>query len=158
MLLVAAAESQNQSSATTTVVQPPPPAKWTGAGKIRVNGGYAEFAFNVRRRPDGTVQGQLEFENEVTKLDVHSISINTLTVTGQTATFTGTVYERVHNGPTKGPYNFSVTVQDNDQPPGPDTFRIQISDPYNTNEGGTVVRGRIEQQTWDSRDDRDDTE
>jgi len=148
--------SNNQSSATTTVVQPPPPAKWTGAGKMAVNNGYAEFGFNVRRRPDGTVRGQLEFENEVTKLDAHSISINTLTVTGQTATFTGTVYERVRGGPTMGPYNFTVTVQDNDQPPGPDTFRIQISDPSNTNESGNVVRGRIEQQTWDSRDDRDD--
>src|SRR4029077_15561470 len=130
--------SNNKSCVTTQVVQPQA-AKWTGAGKIRTrSGGWAEFGFNVRRRPDGSVRGQLEFENEQTELDVDSITINTLTVSGQTATFTGTVQEKVGKGPTKGPYNFSVTVQDNDQPQAPDTFSIRISDPYNTTESGQV--------------------
>jgi uncharacterized repeat protein (TIGR01451 family) len=144
---------------TTTVTQPPAaPAKWTGAGKIRTqNGGFAEFGFDVRQRRDGSVFGQLEFENEKSKLDVESITINTLTVSGQTATFTGTVREKVHGGPSQGPYNFTVTVSDND-PQGRDTFSISIpSDPYQTFESGPVIRGKIEQGTWDGRDDRDDT-
>jgi len=149
----------NSDSETTTVIQQVTPAKWTGSGKIRVNGGYASFGFTVKKKKNGVVQGQLDFDNLVTKLDVDSISITSLVVSGNTATFSGTVRERRANGPSMGPYNFTVTVQDNGDPgKGRDTFRIQISDPYGTNEGGTLTQGNIEQNTWDSRDDNDDRE
>jgi len=149
----------NSDSETTTVIQQVTPAKWTGSGKIRVNGGYASFGFTVKKKKNGVVQGQLDFDNLVTKLDVDSISITSLVVSGNTATFSGTVRERMANGPSMGPYNFTVTVQDNGDPgKGRDTFRIQISDPYGTNEGGMLTQGNIEQNTWDSRDDNDDRE
>jgi len=149
----------NSDSETTTVIQQVTPAKWTGSGKIGVAGGYATFGFTVKKKKNGVVQGQLDFDNLVTKLDVDSISITSLVVSGNTATFSGTVRERRANGPSMGPYNFTVTVQDNGDPgKGRDTFRIQISDPYGTNEGGTLTQGNIEQNTWDSRDDNDDRE
>jgi uncharacterized repeat protein (TIGR01451 family) len=148
----------SSNTVMTTVTQPAQaPAKWTGSGKIKAqNGGFAEFGFNVRTRRDGSIQGHLEFENEKSKLDAQSITINSMTVVGQTLTFTGTVRERGHGGQWSGSYNFTVTATDNDNPPGPDTFSIQISDPSHTNESGTVVKGKIEQGTFDGRDDKDD--
>jgi len=149
----------NSDSETTTVIQQVTPAKWTGAGKIKVNGGFASFAFTVKKKKNGVVQGQMDFDNLVTKLDVDSISVNTLTVSGNTATFTGTVRERVRNGQWSGPYDFTVTVQDNADPgKGRDTFQIQINDPFNTNESGPLTQGNIENSGFDSRDDRDDRE
>src|SRR5206468_2308873 len=113
--------ANNSDSATTTVN--PAAAKWTGAGKIAVTGGSASFGFMVERKTNGAVVGQLDFDNLVTKLDADSITVNSLTVTGNSATFGGTVQERINGGPWNGPYNFTVTVQDNANPgTGHDTF------------------------------------
>jgi uncharacterized repeat protein (TIGR01451 family) len=138
--------SNNTATASTTVVAPA--AKWTGGGQINVNGGTANFGFNVERKTqNGSVKGHLEFHNHVNGLHVHSIAITSLKVIGNKAIFKGTVDESTNGGPKSGPYNFTVTVQDVDQGRN-DKFEIQISDPNGTHEGSSVTpirHGNIEQ-------------
>src|SRR5439155_19054948 len=117
----------NTASDTTTVTQAPlpgqqPPAKWTGGGTIAVPDGNASFGFNVQRKTtNGPVSGQLEFNDHAKKLTVHSTSIDSLTVSGNTATFSGSCQESQKGSP-KSSCTFTVTVQDNGK--SGDTFRI----------------------------------
>jgi uncharacterized repeat protein (TIGR01451 family) len=138
--------SNNTGKATTTVVAPP--TEWNGHGVIAVSGGKAAFAFEVERESaNGPVTGHLLFYHYVRRLFVQSISITSLVANGHTVAFTGTVKELTADGQLQGPYNFTVTAAENNDPArgrGNDTFRIQISDPGGTNEGGTLIRGRIE--------------
>ena len=66
-----------------------------------------------------------------------SLTVNTLVISGNTATFTGTCTVN------QSPCNFSVTVQDNGEPGvGKDTFKI--SGTGITPESGTLEGGNIE--------------
>ena len=67
---------------------------------------------------------------------VHSVMFTTFTISGNTATFSGTCTNN------SAPCTFTVTVQDNDQPPGPDSFVISIDG--GAPEGGTLRDGDIE--------------
>jgi hypothetical protein len=133
-------------TAGNTTPPPPTAADWTGAGKIAVSGGYAEFGFKVIRNTNGSLAGRLSFYNAANGFGFYSTTILTLSVTGNQAVFTGTGSESVSGGPWSGPFNFTVTVQDVE--PSGDTFRIDISDPSGTTAGSTttpIIRGSIEQ-------------
>jgi uncharacterized repeat protein (TIGR01451 family) len=140
--------TNNTDTESTTVVAPP--AKWSGAGKITVSGGTANFGFKIERTTtNGPINGKLNFFNQVNGLNVQSITITSLVVTGSKAVFKGTAQESTNGGPTSGPWNFTVTVQDLSASGKKDTFEIQISDPNSTHEGSSttpIKSGNIKQQ------------
>ncbi len=120
-------------------VVPPPPTmgKVTGGGTVDVTGGIANFGFIVQAQSStGPIGGDLQYVNHASGAKVHSLMFTTFTISGNTATFSGTC---TNNG---APCTFNVTVQDNDQPPGPDSFVISING--GPPEGGTLRSGDIE--------------
>ena len=81
--------------------------------------------------------GQLEYQNHARDLNIHSISITSVNVSGNTATFSGTCTK---NG--AGVYTFTVTVEDNGEPGTSDKFTITVSgEPV---EGGLITKGNIQ--------------
>jgi beta-propeller repeat-containing protein len=120
-------------------VVPPPPTvgKVTGGGTVDVTGGIANFGFIVQAQSStGPIGGDLQYVNHASGAKVHSVMFTTFTISGNTATFSGTC---TNNG---APCTFNVTVQDNDQPPGSDSF--VISTDAGPPEGGTLRGGDIE--------------
>jgi hypothetical protein len=108
----------------------------TGGGEISVPGGFANFGF-VAQSDSGGVSGQLEYQNHARNLNVHSTSITSLSVSGNSATFSGTCTK---NGT---PCTFTVNVQDNGEPgKGMDQFIISVSG--EPTEGGTITKGNIQ--------------
>jgi len=80
--------------------------------------------------------GQLEYQNHARNLNVHSVSIMSVNVAGNSATFSGTCTK---NG---APCTFTVTAQDNGEPGTSDQFTIAVSgEPV---EGGTITKGNIQ--------------
>jgi hypothetical protein len=131
---------------STTPTPPPTPiptptaqttGKVTGGGEINVLGGTANFGFNAKRDTvSGPVSGQLEYYNHARSLNVHSVSMTSLSVVGTTATFGGSCTK---NG---APCTFTVYVEDNGEPGTNDKFTINVSgEPA---EGGTIARGNIQ--------------
>jgi hypothetical protein len=100
-------------------------------------GVYSNFGFNVYRKTvTSPVRGKLNYHNKSTGEHVKSVTVDTLTISGNTATFSGTC---TNNGM---PCNFQVTVQDNGNPgKGKDTF--QISGFGVTPNSGTLSGGNI---------------
>ncbi|HYT08478.1 MAG TPA: SBBP repeat-containing protein, partial [Rugosimonospora sp.] len=120
-------------------VVPPPPSvgKVTGGGTVDVTGGIANFGFIVQAQSSsGPIGGDLQYVNHASGAKIHSVTFSTFTLSGNTATFSGAC---TNNG---APCTFNVTVQDNDQPPGPDSFVISIDG--GSPEGGTLSDGDIE--------------
>ncbi len=120
-------------------VVPPPPSvgKVTGGGTVDVTGGVANFGFIVQAQSSsGPIGGDLQYVNHASGAKIHSVTFSTFTLSGNTATFSGAC---TNNG---APCTFNVTVQDNDQPPGPDSFVISIDG--GSPEGGTLSDGDIE--------------
>ena len=96
-------------------------AKVTGGGSIA---GAAHTGMVVQRKgADATVSGQWQFVNRETGDIVHSTSITSLLVIGNTATFSGTC--RTAAAPLD-PCTFRVTAHDNGdgQSGTPDTIRV----------------------------------
>jgi len=121
------------------ITLPPGPTvgKVTGGGTIDVSGGIANFGFIVQAQSNtGPIGGDLQYVNHASGAKIHSVMFTTFTISGNTATFSGTC---TNNG---APCTFSVTVQDNDQPEGPDSFTISING--GLPEGGTLRGGDIE--------------
>jgi hypothetical protein len=111
----------------------------TGGGEIDVPGGTANFGFNAKRDTvGGPVSGQLEYYNHARRLNVHSVSIDTLSITGNSATFGGTCTK---NG---APCTFTVNIQDNGEPGGGnDRFTISVSGEP-TEGTAPIARGNIQ--------------
>src|SRR6266446_4598773 len=123
----------------TTVVLPPGPTvgRVTGGGTVDVSGGIANFGFIVQRQAsDGSIHGDLQYVNHASGAKVHSVAFSTFVISGNTASFGGTCTD---NGV---PCTFNVTVQDNDQPQGPDSFTISVNG--SLQEGGPLRSGDIE--------------
>ena len=121
------------------ITLPPGPTvgKVTGGGTINVSGGIANFGFIVQAQStSGPISGDLQYVNHASGAKVHSVMFTTFTISGNTATFSGTCTNN------SAPCTFTVTVQDNDQPPGPDSFVISIDG--GAPEGGTLRDGDIE--------------
>jgi hypothetical protein len=108
-----------------------------GGGFGGGGGAFSNFGFNVyRKNVTSPVRGQLNYHNKTTGEHIKSVTIGTLTISGNTATFSGTC---TNNGL---PCTFTVTVQDNGNPGrGKDTFHI--SGFGVTPNGGTLSGGNI---------------
>jgi hypothetical protein len=107
-----------------------------GGGTINVSGGLANFGFNVQQQTnDGSVDGNLQYENHASGAKVHSVTFTGFTIDGNTAAFSGTC---TNNG---APCTFNLTVRGNDQPQGSDSFIISING--GPPEGGTLKGGNI---------------
>jgi hypothetical protein len=115
--------------------------KVTGGGEIAVPGGVANYGFVVQRKtPGGPVTGQLEYQNHARGLNVHSVTMQTLTVSPTLATFSGTCTKN-----NAIPCTFSVTVQDLGEPgKGVDHFTITISDEPVEGDTGAIIHGNIQ--------------
>ena len=100
-------------------------------------GVYSNFGFNVyRKTATAPVRGHLNYKNKNTGEHVKSVTVDTFSVSGNTATFSGTC---TNNGM---PCTYQVTVQDNGNPgKGKDTF--QISGFGVTPNSGTLSGGNI---------------
>jgi hypothetical protein len=121
------------------ITLPPGPTvgKVTGGGTVDVSGGIANFGFIVQRQAaDNSIHGDLQYQNHASGAKVHSVMFSTFTISGNAATFSGTCTNN------DAPCTFTVTVQDNDQPPGSDSFVISING--GPPEGGTLRDGDIE--------------
>ena len=98
-------------------------------------GGFANFGFVAQA--DGSPSGQLEYQNHASNVNVHSVSIASLSISGNSATFSGTCTK---NG---APCTFTVNVQDNGEPGhGVDQFSIVVDG--GPAEGGTITKGNIQ--------------
>jgi len=113
-----------------------PTGKVTGGGEISVSGGFANFGFVAQG--GSPPSGQLEYQNHAQNVNVHSTSITSVTVSGTSATFTGTCTQ---NG--AGSFNFTVTVQDNGEP-GAGVDKFTISTTGGQSGGGTITKGNIQ--------------
>jgi hypothetical protein len=123
----------------TDIVLPPgaTSGKVTGGGTVNVTGGIANFGFIVQAQAStGAVNGDLQYVNHASGAKIHSVAFTSFSIVGNTATFSGTC---TNNG---APCTFNVSVQDNDQPPGSDSFVISING--GPPEGGTLRGGDIE--------------
>jgi hypothetical protein len=134
----------------TCVVLPPPntPGKATGGGQVpnepaelsilrgTAAGGRANFGFNAEFSA-GLLSGHLTFIDHGSKKDVKSTSIDSFTVTGNRASFTGRA--TVNGVPGVG---FFVEVEDLGEPGNADTFRLVVFDGYAA--GGVLLRGNIQ--------------
>jgi hypothetical protein len=119
----------------TTTPAPTPAGKVTGGGEITVTGGWANFGFNAQNGPGGP-KGQLEYQNHARNLNVHSVSITSVNVSDNNASFSGTCTK---NG---APCTFTVNAQDNGEPGTSDRFTIAVSgEPM---EGGQISNGNIQ--------------
>ncbi len=115
--------------------------KVTGGGEINVSNpnGTANFGFNVKRDVTGPASGQLEYYNHARGLNVHSVSIDSLSIQGNSATFSGTCTK---NG---AACNFTATVEDNGEPgAGVDRFRISVSGEPVEGASQPIARGNVQ--------------
>ena len=111
-------------------------------------GGFANFGFVDQNGANGP-SGQLEYQNHARNLNVHSISITSVSISGNSATFSGTCTK---NG--AGVFTFTVNVQDNGEPGTSDQFIIMVQG--EPTEGGTITKGNIQihQTVAQNRGDR----
>jgi hypothetical protein len=107
----------------------------TGGGTIDVVGGIGSFHLIVQRQTDGTLSGRLQYFNHASGARVQSVTITSLTIAANTATFDGTC---TVNG---APCTFRVNVTDNGEPGTNDTFTISVSG--GPTEGGILRSGNI---------------
>ena len=103
----------------------------------KIKEGKDDFGFNAQTGSNGP-KGQLEYQNHARNLNVHTVSITSLNVSGNNASFSGTCTK---NG--AGSFSFTVMVQDNGEPgAGADTFSISVSG--GPTDGGTITKGNIQ--------------
>jgi hypothetical protein len=109
----------------------------TGGGEINVSNpaGFANFGFVAKA--DGSTSGQLEYQNHASNVNVHSVAITSVSITGNSATFSGTCTK---NGVG---CTFTVNVQDNGEP-GHDVDLFTISVDSGPTEGGIITKGNIQ--------------
>jgi len=107
----------------------------TGGGEVSVTGGSANFGFNA----DGSgPSGQLDYQNHARNLNVHSVSITSVSVSSNNASFSGTCTK---NG---APCTFTVNVQDNGEPGTSDHFTIAVSGEPTEGGPGPITKGNIQ--------------
>jgi hypothetical protein len=101
-------------------------------------GGRANFGFNAQYAVGQIAPtGHLTFIDHGSKKSVKSTSIDSFTVTGNSASFTGRA--TVNGLPSVG---FFVEVQDLGEPGSADMFRIVLQDGYAA--GGVLLKGNIQ--------------
>jgi hypothetical protein len=110
----------------------------TGGGEINETSpsGFGNFGFNAQTKGSG-ISGQLEYQNHASNVNVHSTSITSLCVTGNSATFSGTCTKNNTS------CTFKVEIQDNGEPgDGVDRFTISVNG--GPAEGGVITKGNIQ--------------
>ena len=108
-----------------------PTAATSGAGRE----GAAWFWFDVRRdAPGGPITGRLRYTDPVSGADVQAVTIDTLVISGSTATFGGAC---TNNG---APCAFSVTATEGGKS-GADAFVIALVG--SAAEGGELLHGNV---------------
>ena len=112
-------------------------AKVTGGGFIgTTKATRTSFGFEVQRKKDGTLKGKLQVQMPG-KHKFHGDTVSSLTVVGNTASWTGG--GRFDGAPG---FTFAVSVVDN----SPDTFAITIKNPGNAvvfSASGPLAHGQI---------------
>ncbi|MBI3467068.1 MAG: cadherin-like domain-containing protein [Planctomycetes bacterium] len=100
-------------------------AKVTGGGSV--DSGIRNFGFIVQQRPSGAFQGNLEFQDKTTGVNINfkSTSITSIVVGSGATNATISGMGKVNNG--TATVSFTATVQDLGEPgAGVDTFRIVL--------------------------------
>jgi hypothetical protein len=110
--------------------------KATGGGWIPSGNGRANFGFDVSKALTGATSGHLSFHDKDGRVKVTSESIDSLSITGNRATFTGTCSVNKASG-----FTFTVDAFDNGQSGSSDLFEIRLSDGYQAS--GTLGGGNI---------------
>jgi hypothetical protein len=116
----------------------------TGGGKLGTGRDIATFGFNAGSR-GGVLHGELQYIDHAAGLNVHSLSIDSFGLVGETAscvTFSGNA--RVNNA---DGYSFTVNQAcDNGEPGvGHDTFDISVSGPgVAYSRSGTLTGGNLQ--------------
>src|SRR5712691_6361022 len=113
----------------------------TGGGKLGTGRDIATFGFNAGSRGAGGLHGQLQYIDHAASLKVHSLSIDSFGLIGETPCVSFSGSARVNNA---DGYSFTVNrACDNGEPGvGHDTFDISVSGPgvsYSRN--GTLTGG-----------------
>jgi hypothetical protein len=127
--------TSNTATKTYALPASTPGCKVTGGGQIiATNGDAATFGGNAEVGPTGAgVKDQEQFTDEgpATTLEVHSISIQTVLCSADKteATIFGTA---IING--TGSFDFRIDVKDLGQPGRNDTYRIRLSNGYDSGE------------------------
>src|SRR5436309_8554381 len=100
----------------------------TGGGKLGTGRDIATFGFNAGSRGAGGLHGQLQYIDHAASLKVHSLSIDSFGLIGETPCVTFSGSARVNNA---DGYSFTVNQAcDNGEPGvGHDTFNISVSGP-----------------------------
>src|SRR5467141_1480955 len=116
----------------------------TGGGKLGTGRDIATFGFNAGSRGAGGLHGQLQYIDHAAGLKVHSLSIDSFGLIGETPCVTFSGSARVNN---VDGYGFTVNrACDNGEPGvGHDTFEISVSGPgvsYSRN--GTLTGGNLQ--------------
>ncbi|HEV2118934.1 MAG TPA: post-COAP-1 domain-containing protein [Candidatus Bathyarchaeia archaeon] len=111
--------------------------KVTGGGFIFVDQqqNHGSFSIEVKVDQSGRIKGKVGYQDHATGLDFRTALITSAFFNGNTVTIQGT---GTANGTTT---NFQITVQDNDNPSGQDTFSIQLGTGYSKSgvlQGGTI--------------------
>ncbi len=116
----------------------------TGGGKLGTGRDIATFGFNAGSRGDGGLHGQLQYIDHAASLNVHSLSIDSFGLIGETPCVTFSGSARVNNA---DGYNFTVNrACDNGEPGvGHDTFDISVSGPgVSYSRSGTLTGGNLQ--------------
>ena len=115
----------------------PTVGKITGGGSIDLAGELGTFGFVVQRKAaDAAIQGDLSYVDHASGATVHSVTFDSFSIAGATATFGGTC---TSNG---APCTFTVDVADGGEPGAADTFAISVSG--GPIEGGVLRSGNIQ--------------
>ncbi|HZS74138.1 MAG TPA: post-COAP-1 domain-containing protein, partial [Candidatus Nitrosotalea sp.] len=146
--------SGNKATAlqTVTIIPKNTIGKITGGGQIQKD---VNFGFETNS-PDGVhFTGDLEFNDKLQKINLHSKSITGLFVdiNGKQGTFDGTATVNEKSG-----YTFHVYVEDNGEPGTYDVFKIQIFDSHGVqiySNGGTIISGNIQIHKSDQDSEND---
>ncbi len=111
--------------------------KVTGGGWIPLSGRKANFGFQVSRQGVASPTGSLSFDDKAGHVKVAAESVTSLLIVGNSARFSGSCTVNKVSG-----YTFTVDVTDNGEAGTSDSFRIQLSNGYDTS--GTLGGGNIQ--------------
>ncbi|RZN37494.1 MAG: PKD domain-containing protein [Methanophagales archaeon ANME-1-THS] len=99
----------------------------------------ANFGFVAKQEEFEDPSGNLQYIDHDTGMKLHSDSIDSISASGTTATFTGTATIDGTSG-----YNFTVYVEDNGEPGDNDYFKIEIPEHGNYVAEGQLQGGNIQ--------------
>jgi len=129
--------SEFGGSGVNCETMPAQPLRVSGGGEVpgRNGTGVASFGLNVRADPNGAA-GTMNVNDHGTGQHIKLVGIDSVNVTGNHATITGTC--RIDNGPAQ---TCQINVEDN---AGVDMFQVQIGGGASYSGGGTLTRGNVQ--------------